>query len=155
MCHLKEWKSWSRTRMAKSFGMLKPDVRPTAKKAAGLDPAKDYTKDKTCLACHATGLGKPGGFVDFETTPDLAGVGCEVCHGPGGTYLQDQYMTLKNKEYKKEQLVAVGLVGEITEERCRTCHNTDSPVIGDDYVFDFELRKLSGMHEIFPLKYQH
>ena len=76
----------------------------------------------------------------IETTPELAGVGCEMCHGPGGTYTQDGYMTLKNKEYKRAEIVAVGMTDEITAETCAVCHNTESPFVGDDYVFDFESR---------------
>lgn len=154
-CHIKEWRSWSETKMAKTFETLKPGVNAEAKKAAGLDPDKDYTQDETCIRCHVTGWGKPGGFTSIEETPDLAGVGCEMCHGPGGTYTQDGYMTLQNKEYKKADLVAVGLMGEITEPQCATCHNSESPFVGDDYVFDFEQRKTEGTHEKFPLKYEH
>jgi hypothetical protein len=154
-CHLKEWKSWSATRMAGTFEVLEAGERAKEKLAAGLDPKKDYTKDKACLPCHVTGYGKPGGFVDLETTPDLAGVGCEMCHGPGGTYTGEGHMTLKNKEYKRADLVKLGLVGEITEAECRGCHNSDSPFVGDDYVFDFKSRKADGTHEKFPLKYQH
>lgn len=154
-CHIKEWRSWSETKMAKAFDVLKPGERAEAKKEAGLDPDKDYTTDPACVKCHVTGHGEPGGFVDIETTPDLAGVGCEECHGAGGTYTQDGYMTLQNKEYKKADLVAVGLVGEITEDQCVKCHNTESPFVGDDYVFDFETRKDEGTHEKFPLKYEH
>ena len=155
MCHMKEWKSWAETKMAKSFETLKPGQNAEAKAAAGLDPDQDYTKDEACVRCHTTGYGKPGGFVDLETTPDLAGVGCEMCHGAGGTYIQSQYMSLKNKEYKKEELVAVGMVSEVTEELCLGCHNTESPFVGDDYVFDFETNKDKGTHEQFPLKYSH
>jgi hypothetical protein len=155
MCHLKEWKSWSETKMAKAFEVLKPDASADRKKAAGLDPAKDYTKDPTCLRCHTTGSGKPGGFMDAETTPNLAGVGCEMCHGAAETYLKDQYMSLKNKEYKKAELVAVGLVDTITVDRCNSCHNTDSPFVGKDYVFDFKANKEKGTHEKSPMKYAH
>jgi hypothetical protein len=116
MCHLKEWKSWNETKMAQAFEQLKPGERAEAKKAAGLDPDKDYTKDETCLSCHTTGYGKPGGFVNIETTPNLTGVGCEMCHGAGGTYVKSQYMSLKNKEYVKAEIVAAGMVGEITEK---------------------------------------
>ena len=49
MCHLKEWKSWSQTKMAQAFEQLKPGERTEAKKTAGLDPDKDYTQDETCL----------------------------------------------------------------------------------------------------------
>lgn len=155
VCHMKEWKSWSETKMANSFENLKPGERAEQKTAAGLDPQKDYTADETCLRCHTTGYGKPGGFVDAASTPDLAGVGCEMCHGPGGTYTKSGYMTLKNKDYKKAELVAVGLTDTITESQCAVCHNSDSPFVGDDYVFDFEARKSQGTHEKFPLKNPH
>ena len=135
--------------------MLKPGERAEAKKSAGLDADKDYTSDETCLPCHVTGYGEKGGFTSISATPDLAGVGCEMCHGPGGTYTRPEHMSLKNKEYKKADLVAVGLVGEITEARCRSCHNADSPFVGPDYVFEFEANKDKGTHETFPLKYQH
>jgi hypothetical protein len=154
-CHLKEWKSWSETKMANAMEALNPGNSADAKKSAGLDPAKDYTTDATCLRCHSTGFGKEGGFVDLASTPDLAGVGCEMCHGAGGTYTQSGHMSLKNKEYKKASLVAVGLVGTITEQQCRGCHNTDSPFVGDDYVFDFEANKEKGTHQKFPLRYKH
>jgi hypothetical protein len=155
MCHIKEFKSWAGTAMAGAFEALKPGVRPEKKKAAGLDPMKDYTKDETCLPCHVTGYGKAGGFVDIGTTPNLAGVGCEMCHGPGETYLESQNMSLKNKEYKKADLVAVGLVDTITVDRCLGCHNNRSPFVGEDYVFDFAANKEKGTHEKFPLKYRH
>lgn len=154
-CHLKEWKSWAETKMAKSFDVLKPGERAEAKTGAGLDPDKDYTKDPTCLPCHTTGYGKDGGFVDIESTPDHAGVGCEMCHGAGGTYIQPQYMSLKNKEYKKAEIVAVGMVDTVSEAQCLTCHNSESPFVADDFVFDFEANKEKGTHEKFPLKYQH
>jgi hypothetical protein len=156
MCHLKEWTSWSKTRMALAFEVLKPGERADKKKAAGLDPAKDYTKDPACLPCHTVGFGKPGGFKDMETTPDLAGVGCEMCHGPGSTYTEKQYMSLQNPQYKKDQLVAVGLVGQFTGNTCTgLCHNNKSPFVGKDYGFDYAARREQGIHERFPLKNPH
>jgi hypothetical protein len=152
MCHLKEYKSWAETKMAKAFDLLKPGVRAEAKKAANVDPDKDYTTDTECVRCHVTGYGEEGGFVDIKSTPDLAGVGCEMCHGPGGTYTKKEYMSLQNKNYKKADIVAVGMVGEITEQQCTNCHNEDSPFYKE---FDFEKRKGEGTHENFPLKYTH
>jgi Cytochrome c554 and c-prime len=151
-CHMKEYTAWSGTRMAKSFELLKPGVNADAKTKAKLDPKKDYTKDVTCLACHTTGYGKPGGFVDLATTPDMAGVGCEMCHGAGGTYLEKEHMSLQNKEYKKADLVKAGLVGTLTKEQCANCHNSKSPFFKD---FNFEERKTKGTHEKFPLKFKH
>jgi hypothetical protein len=151
-CHLKEFKSWSETKMANSFELLKPGVAAAAKTKAKLDPTKDYTKDASCLPCHTTGYGKPGGFVDLATTPDLVGVQCETCHGPGGTYIQKENMSLQNKEYKKAALVKVGLIGQISKDTCVTCHNSKSPFFKE---FNFEERKSKGTHEKIPLKYAH
>ncbi|HSF15499.1 MAG TPA: cytochrome c family protein [Vicinamibacteria bacterium] len=155
-CHIKEFKSWQESAMAKSFELLKPGVRAEQKTAAGLDPKKDYSKDTECLPCHTTGLGKPGGFVDIAKTPELAGVGCESCHGPGGTYLRDGYMTMENKEYKIEKLIAAGMIERTNRETCAAlCHNNKSPFVGDDYVFDYEAKKAEGIHVIVPLKFKH
>ncbi len=43
----------------------------------------------TCLPCHVVGFGMPGGFVSEATTPLLAGIQCENCHGPGGNHVAD------------------------------------------------------------------
>jgi len=154
-CHLKQFKSWEKTSMAQSFESLKPGVKAEEKTAQGLDPAQDYTTDTDCIACHVTGYGKPGGFVDIETTPNLANVGCEHCHGAGGTYVQDGYMTLDNKEYVKADIVAVGMLAEVTEAQCVSCHSTDNPFAEEGFVFDFETSKEEGVHEHYPLKYEH
>jgi hypothetical protein len=154
-CHLKQYKSWEATTMAQTFEVLKPGERAEQKTAAGLDPEKDYTTDATCLPCHTTGYGKEGGFVDIETTPELAGVGCEWCHGAGATYTQDELMSLKNKEYKLAEVVAAGMVEKVGADQCTPCHNSESPFVGDDFVFDYEANKDEGLHEHFPLKYEH
>jgi hypothetical protein len=156
MCHIKQYKSWEQTNMAKAFELLKPGARAEQRTAAGLDPEKDYTTDAECLSCHTTGYGEPGGFESMEATPTLAGVGCEMCHGAGGEYIKKPYMTLSNKEYKLADLRAVGLISPPTAEYCTgVCHNTKSPFVGDDYVFDFEANKAKGTHEHIPLKYSH
>jgi hypothetical protein len=78
-----------------------------------------------------------------------------MCHGAGGTYIKDGYMTMENKEYKKADLVAVGMVDVVKKEQCLTCHNAKSPFVEEGYVFDFEANKDKGTHEKIPLKYKH
>ena len=155
ICHLKEYKSWAETNMANAFDLLKPGARAEERVAAGLEADKDYTTDVACVKCHVTGYGQPGGFVSIEETPELAGVGCETCHGPGGIYIKPEHMSLKNKEYDKATLVAIGLVDTVGEQQCVSCHNGESPFVPDDHVFDFESKKDEGTHEKFPLKYKH
>lgn len=150
-CHLPQFKSWEQTRMAKAFELLKPGVAAEAKRSHNLDPNKDYTADPNCIACHVTGHGQPGGFVNLGKTPTMVGVQCEVCHGRGGGYLKPQLMSLQNKEYKRSDLLAVGMVVP-TEETCKTCHNKKSPFFKP---FDFQKRMQEGVHGHQPLKYKH
>lgn len=155
-CHLKQFRSWSKTKMASAYEILKPGERADAKKKAGLDPAKDYTKDTSCLPCHTTGYGKEGGFVSIEKTPQLAGVSCEMCHGAGGEYTKKQFMSLKNKNYKRADVLAVGLISPVTEKTCTSqCHNEKSPFYDKNNPFDFKTRKDQETHKHFPLKYKH
>ncbi|MBN2210315.1 MAG: hypothetical protein JW709_02860 [Sedimentisphaerales bacterium] len=39
--------------------------------------------DPECVVCHVIGMEYEGGYQSMEKTPDLADVGCEMCHGPG------------------------------------------------------------------------
>ncbi|MGB5296213.1 MAG: hypothetical protein WBP34_14795, partial [Thermoanaerobaculia bacterium] len=73
--------------------------------------------------------------------------------GAGAGYTQDGYMTLKNKEYKRADLVGVGLVHPVDEAVCTQCHNEQVPI--PDYTFDYETKKAEGVHESSPLKYNH
>lgn len=152
-CHLKQYTSWSATKMAAAFQLLKPGVRAEAKIKAKQDPRKDYTHDRNCLECHTTGYGKPGGFRSIEETPDLAGVQCESCHGPHSEVLK--VMTIQNKRYKRSEVVAAGLVTP-DENTCKSqCHNSKSPLIGPNYTFDYASRKTQGTHEHIPLQFPH
>lgn len=150
-CHLAQYKSWQQTRMAKAFELLKPGAAAEAKRARHLDPNKDYTADPNCVSCHVTGNGQPGGFVSVEKTPNLVGVQCEVCHGPGGGYLKPNLMSLQNKAYKRSELVAAGMVVP-SAETCKQCHNQKSPFYKP---FDFAARVREGTHAHEPLKYKH
>ena len=47
----------------------------------------EKTGDPECIKCHVVGFGEEGGFHSFDTTPELANVQCEVCHGQGPAML--------------------------------------------------------------------
>lgn len=150
-CHIPQAKSWEQTKMAKAFELLKPGVAVEVKREHKFDPDKDYTQDPACLSCHVTGYGQPGGFESIEKTPKLAGVQCESCHGAGAGYLKPNLMSLQNKEFKRADVVAAGLV--IPDAKtCETCHNPKNPF---NKPFDFKTRKQQGTHEHLPLKYPH
>ncbi len=159
-CHVKQYKSWKKTRMAEAFDILEPGESSEMKTKFHIDVSKDFTQDETCLECHTTGLGKPGGYAvpdpedkkAVKTAKKLRGVGCECCHGPGSEYVKVFEEIMKSKrKYKVEELYAVGL-HKIDEATCKTCHNERSPTRDPAVVFDFETQKEKGTHEHFPLK---
>lgn len=161
-CHLKQYKSWKETDMAKAFDTLKPGEKKEAKEKWKLDPAKDYTQEEKCLKCHTTGYGEPGGYpvLGGEWTDDqkkLAearqGVQCEACHGPGSLQIP---VKKENKEYKLADLKDLGWRAA-DEQNCLACHNKDSPTIAPDERFDFDKKKTEKdkLHEHVELKYKH
>ncbi len=159
-CHIKQHKSWAKTRMANALDILKPGKSKEMKEKFHLDANKDYSTDPACLRCHTTGFGQQGGYAvpdpadkkSVRAAKKLAGVGCESCHGPGSEYVKVFDEILKSKRtYKVEELYAVGL-RKIDASVCLTCHNDESPTVEKGDTFDYEKRKEDGTHEHLPLK---
>ncbi len=74
-CHAREYESWSASPHARALTALE---------------SKHKADDANCLKCHTTGFGREGGFRPgggASAQPDLARVGCESCHGPGGNHV--------------------------------------------------------------------
>jgi hypothetical protein len=159
-CHIKQYRSWEETRMAKAFEILRPGNNTEKKQEFDLDVEQDYTKDEKCVKCHTVGFGKPGGYAFPDPEDKKAvrkakqreGIGCECCHGPGSEYIKvfDEIQEAKRK-YKVEELYAVGL-RKLDEATCTTCHNEESPSVNPGDPFDYEKRKDDGTHEHYPLK---
>ncbi len=66
-----------------------------------------------CLPCHTVAYGQPNGYVDQATTPHLAGVQCENCHGSGAAHVLNPTN------------VATQPHPDLASEMCGACH-TDS-----------------------------
>jgi len=74
-CHEAEFATWAKSPHAHAIDSLK-----SGGKAGEAD----------CLKCHTTAWGREGGFPKSgaaDAHPDLARVGCESCHGPGGDHV--------------------------------------------------------------------
>lgn len=117
-CHEEEFATWSDQPHAATVAKLK-------------DPGE--TSDPECLRCHTTAFGKPGGFpTDGRPAqlPDLAVVGCESCHGPGGEHIQEETPKIGN-------IVALGDKCDscVILQICGSCHDEDN-----DPGFEFELQ---------------
>ena len=94
-CHSDIHKSWLNTRHARAVDSLK---KTGQEGLAG------------CVRCHVTGYEKNYGFMDYELTPEMAGVQCEACHGPGEKHLTNP--------------MGEKLAKDPGEDLCRVCHTT-------------------------------
>jgi len=157
-CHLPQHKDWEKTRHGTALETLKAGNKAEEKTKHKLDPAKDYTKDATCVACHTVGLGKPGGYqipADEEAAKKvkhLEGVGCEMCHGPASKYNEIHEEIMKSKrKYKVDELYATGML-KSEKAVCLTCHNEKSPTVDASVPFDYDKMKEKGVHAHVPLK---
>ncbi|MBN1421848.1 MAG: hypothetical protein JXP34_23945, partial [Planctomycetes bacterium] len=85
------------------------DVYTHSKHADGMKTLEGLgvEKDPECIPCHAVGWIYESGFRSLDETPDLAGVGCEECHGPGKKHAEN------GGEAKLDP---------IDESTCRRCH---------------------------------
>jgi len=155
-CHLKQYMSWKKTTMARTFDVLKPGNAIEAKKKTGFDPKKDYTKDPACLPCHTTGYGLPAAYSTEKAKLAKANEGttCEACHGPGSKYIALHKDVLdKKRKYSVKEFYDAGMF-RIDAAVCTTCHNRKNPTAPPDFRFDYEQFKDKGSHENFPLKYR-
>jgi hypothetical protein len=73
-CHEKAVLTWEKSGHARAMATLQK-------------VKKEF--DSSCVACHNTGVGKLGGFVDLYKTPLMVNVQCESCHGAGKEHIQN------------------------------------------------------------------
>jgi peroxiredoxin len=96
--------------------------------------AKGKQDDQDCQTCHTTAFGKPGGFdpgADLASQHDLARVGCESCHGPGGNHVAEG----------AEKLGTIVSLGDkcdscVILQICGGCHDD-----ANDPGFEFEVQE--------------
>lgn len=86
--------------------------------------AVDQGDNPACLACHTTGYGEAGGFVDRATTNALAGVQCESCHGPGGPHVSD----IMNPDLRPPASIAM-----VDADVCGKCHSQAHHTLYEDW----------------------
>jgi hypothetical protein len=97
------------------------------------DAKQGSDHNAACLPCHTTAYGKPGGFPaggDPAARPDLARVGCESCHGPGGDHV-------KPGVAKVGSIVSLGDKCDscVIFQICGSCHDD-----ANDPGFEFEVQ---------------
>jgi hypothetical protein len=91
-CHPVQYEVWRQSKHAGAYKHLE---------------SVNKAYDPDCVACHTVGFNKPGGFLDKLITPQLAGVQCESCHGPGKAHAQSAgRQPLANRLWTKERMCA-------------------------------------------------
>jgi hypothetical protein len=100
LCHTETHDFWRETPHARSFATLK---------------RINQQHNNTCLACKTVGHGTPLGFRDELSTPHLAGVQCESCHGPGASHVAN----VRDPSVRPHVTIA--------SEVCGGCHNFHNP----------------------------
>lgn len=93
-CHQPFDESWKGTRHSGAFATLERVGK---------------SKDPECVVCHVVGYGEEGGFLSLKATPELAGVQCESCHGPG-----------------REHAVDFGPMRPVAAGVCARCHTPEN-----------------------------
>ncbi|HXG64876.1 MAG TPA: multiheme c-type cytochrome [Blastocatellia bacterium] len=73
VCHQEEYEIWEKSGHAHAMATLE---------------GKNQQFDNECVGCHVVAFQKEGGFQSLVTTPQLANVQCEACHGPGRKHIE-------------------------------------------------------------------
>lgn len=108
-CHSEHHSDWSDTIHATAFDTL---------------VASGDGDNVLCFPCHSVGYGQASGFVDLDTTPHLANVQCENCHGPGSNHAADPDSMPLDKN--------------LDASLCGACHQSCHGLCGEDHHPQFE-----------------
>ena len=85
--------------------------------------------DPECVVCHTVGMEYEGGYRSVDQTPELANVGCEMCHGPG------EYHN-NNPQEPYQQIFTL----------CEDCHNHETSPSFENNRLEY-LKNIQHWHE--------
>ncbi|MFT5443088.1 MAG: hypothetical protein ACI8W3_002133 [Myxococcota bacterium] len=113
---------WSHTVHSSAYKTLSKDYTiEIAKRKRDID---DPINDWRCVKCHVTAFGaEPSQLGPNYSHND--GVSCEVCHGPGGSYADEDH----GPSNLNREALGFRILTDLTERRevCTSCHNAASP----------------------------
>lgn len=103
ICHSRHHDNWAQTRHARAYQTLQE---------------VGQAENPLCLNCHTTGYGQDG-FESIASTPELAGVGCEACHGAA----REHRMNVSETDLRPPTSIAATVCGK--------CHNFHHPTFDE------------------------
>jgi hypothetical protein len=120
-CHEKSYAVWKKSLHAKAWKTL-----------LETDPPRN--NDPECISCHVTGwhptnyFPYKSGFLSEKETPQMVGVGCESCHGPGGAHVAAESGGDAALQKKLQQAMVVTKEESQTSHGkwCQNCHDLDN-----------------------------
>jgi peroxiredoxin len=118
-CHAAEHATWAASPHARAVERL---------------AAVNKLGNPDCLRCHTTAYGRPGGFPPQGVPSqhaDLAAVGCESCHGPGGDHVAEGSRKLGSIVSLADKCDSCVIL-----QICGACHDE-----ANDPGFEFEVKK--------------
>jgi hypothetical protein len=124
-CHEESYRVWKKTGHSRAYQTL-----------TSLNPPRNF--DPECISCHVIGwhpqecFPYDGGYSTQETTPKLVNVGCEACHGPGGSHVAAEQSTDEKVQGTLRRAMVVSKE-EAHQRLCGTCHDGDN---SPDFKFD-------------------
>jgi hypothetical protein len=142
-CHSKQADWWSQDKHSVAADAFMKQAKKNKQIAflyyGSPDPQQLLTGKSVCMNCHSTVLtGKESHEVD-------AGVGCEGCHGPAGTYVSD------HPHQSAPERIAGGMTNLASADRraevCASCHYiTDARLLSSGHPAgtDFDLGTRNG-----------
>jgi len=110
---------WIASRHSRAFHTLSSNqARALAAGREEYRDVRDPSLDPRCLLCHLTGAREPAASFAGTFSPE-EGVGCESCHGPGGSYGNAASMADRGSFLSKG--------GKVPDEfTCRRCHRDEA-----------------------------
>jgi hypothetical protein len=118
---------------AQAYKTLQRDyTKEIASRTRGVDdPANDWR----CVKCHQTAYGA-GPEQTASSYRAEEGVGCEVCHGPGSAYAEEDH----GPDVANREAMGFRVLRDLSDRRevCTSCHNKASPTF-----IGFDLREFS------------
>lgn len=117
-CHNDEHTDWTATAHAGALETLR---------------AIGQQANAACLPCHTVGFGATDGFVDESSTPQLAGVQCENCHGAAGDHARNPAD------------VSVRPAINFDSNQCGMCHNDPHHPTVEEWQLSGHAAALSGL----------